>query len=264
MAVTAEASGQKTVMRALRRFWPTASPEASLWEPAAATWDFHCHLLPAVDDGLRSLEETQTAIEGMRALGYRGAVLTPHIYPGVYDNTPDRLREAFHTLQQSIGSGFGLHLAAEYFADETIFAAIDREDVLYLPLEGQKIVLVEFPALMPAPWGLDVLVALHNAGYQPILAHVERYRYIQLEQAAWLPKIEQAGAWLQCDIGSLVGQYGPHPQAFARSLLERELPTLWSTDLHRTSQLERYVAPGLALLAKSGQRVNAMLEDLTA
>ncbi len=251
-------------MQALRRFWPAAAPEAPAREPAAATWDFHCHLLPAVDDGLRSLEETQAAIASMRALGYLGAVLTPHIYPGVYDNTPDRLREAFHTLRQSIDSGFGLHLAAEYFADETMFTAIDREDVLYLPVGDQKIVLVEFPALMPAPCGMDVLMALSRAGYQPVLAHVERYRYVEQDQSAWLPQIERSGAWLQCDIGSLVGQYGTQPQAFAGWLLDLKLPTLWSTDLHRTSQLERYVAPGLTLLARSGQRINAVLEDLTA
>ncbi|MCK9187954.1 CpsB/CapC family capsule biosynthesis tyrosine phosphatase [Acidithiobacillus sp.] len=251
-------------MRALRRFWPTASPAASLREPAAATWDFHCHLLPAVDDGLRSLEETQAAIESMRALGYRGAVLTPHIYPGVYDNTPEQLREAFHTLQQSVGSGFSLHLAAEYFVDETIFDAIARDNLLYLAVGKRKLVLVEFPALMLAPRGMDVLVTLSNAGYQPVLAHVERYRYIQFGRSEWLPKIEQSGAWLQCDIGSLVGQYGPHPQAFARWLLDHELPTLWGTDLHRTAQLERYIAPGLALLVKSGQGINTVLEELAA
>ncbi|MGR2912651.1 tyrosine-protein phosphatase [Acidithiobacillus ferrivorans] len=264
MATAAEAFGQKTVMQALRRFWPAAAPEAPAREPAAARWDFHCHLLPAVDDGLRSLEETQVAIAGMRALGYLGAVLTPHIYPGVYDNTPDRLREAFHTLRQSIDCSFGLHLAAEYFADETMFATIDRENVLYLPVGEQKIVLVEFPALMPAPCGMDVLIALSRAGYQPVLAHVERYRYVEQDPSAWLPQIEQSGAWMQCDIGSLVGQYGTQPQAFARGLLDRELPTLWGTDLHRTAQLERYITPGLAWLAKSGQKINPVLEALAA
>jgi tyrosine-protein phosphatase YwqE len=69
---------------------------------------------------------------------------------------------------------------------------------------------------------------------------------------------------LQCDIGSLVGQYGPHPQALARDLLDRDLPTLWGTDLHRTTQLERYVAPGLALLTKHGKRINPILEEQAA
>ncbi|SMH67663.1 putative tyrosine-phosphatase capsular polysaccharide biosynthesis protein [Acidithiobacillus ferrivorans] len=261
MAAAAKAPGQKTVMQALRRFWPTAAPAR---DSAAAMWDFHCHLLPAVDDGLRSLEETQAAIEGMRALGYLGAVLTPHIYPSVYDNTPDRLRKAFHTLRQSIDSGFGLHLAAEYFADATMFAAIDREDVLYLPVGKQKIVLVEFPALMPAPCGMDILIALSRAGYQPVLAHVERYRYVEQDPSAWLPQIEQSGAWLQCDIGSLAGQYGTQAQVFAARLLDHEFPTFWGTDLHRTAQLERYITPGLAWLAKRGQQINTVLEELAA
>jgi tyrosine-protein phosphatase YwqE len=79
-----------------------------------------------------------------------------------------------------------------------------------------------------------------------------------------LPQIEQSGAWLQCDIGSLAGQYGTRPQAFARGLVDHEFPTLWGTDLHRVGQLKRYIQPGLAWLAKSGQRVNVILEELAA
>jgi tyrosine-protein phosphatase YwqE len=78
-----------------------------------------------------------------------------------------------------------------------------------------------------------------------VLAHVERYRYVQLERSLWLSRLERSGTWLQCDIGSLVGQYGPHPQALARWLLDQALPTLWGTDLHRVAQLERYIMPGL-------------------
>ena len=250
------------MMDLLRRFRPqNLAPEAPDGERLAPAWDFHCHLLPAVDDGLRSLEETQAAITGLRALGYQGAVLTPHIYRGVYDNTPQALREHFRALRQEIEGDFSLHLAAEYFADEALLTAIERDDILYLELGRQKIVLVEFPTLMPSPAGMDVLLQLRRAGYQPVLAHVERYRYVHLEQSLWLPRLERSGAWLQCDIGSLVGQYGPHPQAFSRALLDQELPTLWGTDLHRVAQLERYVAPGLAVLTKSGQRINAVLEE---
>ncbi len=249
-------------MDLLRRFRPqNLAPEVPDGERLAPAWDFHCHLLPAVDDGLRSLEDTRAAITGMLALGYQGAVLTPHIYPGVYDNTPDQLRDAFQALRQEIEGNFSLHLAAEYFADEALLTAIERDDILYLELGTQKIVLVEFPTLMPSPAGMDVFLQLRRAGYQPVLAHVERYRYVQLEQSLWLPRLERSDAWLQCDIGSLVGQYGPHPQAFARALLDQELPMLWGTDLHRVAQLERYVAPGLTVLAKSGQRINAVLEE---
>lgn len=252
-------------MDLLRRFRPqNLAPEAPVGVRLASAWDFHCHLLPAVDDGLRSLEETRAAIKSLLALGYQGAVLTPHIYPGVYDNTPDQLRDAFRALRQEIEGDFSLHLAAEYFADEALLTAIERDDILYLELGNQKIVLVEFPTLMPSPAGMDVLLQLRRAGYQPVLAHVERYRYVQREQSLWLPRLERTGAWLQCDIGSLAGQYGPNPQVFARSLLDQKLPTLWGTDLHRVAQLERYVVPGLAVLTKNGHRINAVLEALAA
>jgi tyrosine-protein phosphatase YwqE len=250
----------------LGRIWPGRFFQGSI-EPAplaAPYWDFHCHLLPGVDDGLRTLDETRMAIAGLQHLGYRGAVLTPHIYPGVYDNDPEGLRRAFAELQRSLEGGFALRLAAEYFADETMFDAIAQDDLLYLPLGDQKIVLVEFPALMPNPCGMDVLIHLSRAGYQPVLAHVERYRYVQQEPSAWLDKIRHTGAWLQCDIGSLVGQYGIHPQTFALDLLDRNVPTLWGTDLHRTEQMARYMVPGLALLTSNGYRINRVLEDLSA
>jgi tyrosine-protein phosphatase YwqE len=251
------------MMNLLRRFRAKRCASAPLdGVRLASAWDFHCHLLPAVDDGLRSLEETRAAIAGLSALGYRGAVLTPHIYPGVYDNTSARLRASFRLLQQAVDDTFTLRLAAEYFADEALLAAIDRDDVLYLELGSQKIVLVEFPALMPAPAGMDALLRLRSAGYQPVLAHVERCCYVRQEQALWLRRLEHSGVWLQCDIGSLTGQYGPEPQSFARRLLDSELPALWGTDLHRVGQVDRYIAPGLALLAKSGQPVNTVLEEL--
>ncbi len=252
-------------MDLLRCFCPhNLAPEEPDGARHAPAWDFHCHLLPAVDDGLRNLEETRAAIAGLSALGYQGAVLTPHIYPSVYDNTPARLRESFLQLQQAVDDNFTLRLAAEYFADENLLTDIDREDVLYLELGSQKIVLVEFPTLMPPLAGMDVLLQLHRAGYQSVLAHVERYRYVQLAQTLWLPRLERSGTWLQCDIGSLVGQYGPHPQAFARALLDKKLPTLWGTDLHRVAQLERYIMPGLEVLKKSGQRINGVLEQMAS
>jgi tyrosine-protein phosphatase YwqE len=217
-----------------------------------------------VDDGLRSLEETKAAITGLKALGYRGAVLTPHIYPGVYDNTPAQLRESFRQLQQALDDNFTLRLAAEYFADENILERISRDGVLSLELAHHKIVLMEFPALMPAPGGMDALLQLRQAGYQPVLAHVERYRYVQAEEKLWLSRLERSGVWLQCDIGSLVGQFGSQPQAFARTLLARGLPVVWGTDLHRVEQIARYVQPGLAMLKKSGHQINAVLEELAS
>ena len=228
--------------------------------PALAR-DFHCHLLPGVDDGMRTLDEAREAIAGLRRLGYRGGVLTPHIYPGVYDNDAAGLRAAFAEFRSQIGEDYALWLAAEYHVTDALFERIAEDDLLHVPLGDRRLVLVEFPSLMPAPRGIDALAALARAGYQPVLAHAERYRYLQTDPEPWLERIARHGTWVQCNIGSLAGLYGEGPRTFAQDLLARGLPVLWGTDLHRPRQIERYIAPGLDRLGGVG-RLNAALDAL--
>ena len=224
--------------------------------PPDLGWDFHCHLVPGVDDGVRDIDEALRTVEALRAQGYRGAVVTPHIYGGVFDNTAQGLRERFEVLQAAVhercGSGFGLQLAAEYHANDLLFELVERDELLATPIAGERCVLVEFPYLMEAPRGLDALAAVRAAGYRPVLAHVERYRYVQAQPEAWLQRLRQADVWVQCNIGSLAGMYGQGPQTLARSLLAAGAADLWSSDVHRPQQVERYVAPGLRRLAPAG------------
>ena len=142
--------------------------------------------------------------------------------------------------------------------------AIERDDLLHLPVLGHKLVLVEYPMLQPSSCADDVMLTLKQAGYQPVLAHVERYRYLRWDRDSQLARLQQLDVWLQCDIGSLVGQYGRGPQQLARWLMERDLVALWGTDLHRVEQLQRYVAQGLAVLQRNRLRINSMLIDSVA
>ena len=223
--------------------------------------DYHCHLIPGVDDGVRSLEEARATIAALRALGYRGAVVTPHIYPGVYDNGTTGLRAAFAALRVETGADYPMWLAAEYHTNDGLFPLIEQGDLLHVPLDGARLVLAEFPYLMPAPRGLEALAALRRAGWQPVLAHVERYRYIALDPEPWLAHLRDLDVWVQCNVGSLAGMYGPQPQAFARQLLAQGLPVLWGSDTHRPMQVQRYIAPGLRELAGVGA-LNAQLQPL--
>ena len=193
-------------------------------------WDYHCHLLPGVDDGARTLEEAREMITGLRALGYRGGVLTPHIYDGVYANTSASLRTAFAAFKAAIGDEYQLWLAAEYHTTDAFFELIKNDDLLFLPVGRDRLVLVEFPYLMPNPRGLEALAAVRHAGYQ-------------------------------CNIGSLGGMYGDRPRKLAQHLLDAGLPVLWSTDVHRISQIERYVSRGLVCLERLAY-VNGVLDRM--
>lgn len=225
--------------------------------------DYHCHLLPGVDDGMADVETAVAAIEAMQALGYAGAVMTPHIYTGVFDNDAAGLRAAHRVFAAALaerGITFPLSLAAEYYADEHFLKLIDDDELLALPVNGERWVLLEFPYMQETPFAGVCLAALTSRGYRPVVAHVERYRFVAQEPAVWLERFERAGAVLQGDIGSLVGQFGEPVKKFAAWLLEKEKISIWGSDLHHPGQLARHIAPGLAKLGNG--RLNTLLDNL--
>lgn len=245
----------------LNRLRPGPAPSARS-APASLGFDYHSHLLPGVDDGMESLEQSLDAIAQLKAVGFTGAVTTPHIYHGVFDNHPDHLRTtfaAFQTQLSAAGETFPLHLAAEYFTDEHFLAAIERDDLLYLPVGTERFVLLEFPYAQESPYATPCLAALASRGYRPVIAHVERYRFLQSAPDPWLTRFAAMNCVLQADIGSLVGQFGKAAQSVSRALLDRNLISLWGTDLHKPAQLARHIVPGLAQLATI-ERLNPIID----
>ena len=232
--------------------------------PGELGFDFHTHLLPGVDDGMQTLEDSRQTIASLKTLGFAGAVVTPHLYAGVFDNSAPSLRESFASFVTDLGSdleGFPLHLAGEYFADEHFAHLIEQDDLLFLPVVGERWVLLEFPYLQKTPFASVCLSALVARGYRPVIAHVERYRYVAQSPDEWLGLFERFGAILQGDIGSLVGQHGEEVRRFAISLVGRNIVKIWGSDVHNPGQIERHIAPGLAHLA-SVDRLNDMLDPL--
>lgn len=216
-------------------------------------WDLHAHLLPGVDDGVRTMDDALDAIRALQTLGYRASVLTPHIYRDLYPNTRATLEPVLAQLRAALKDAnidHELHMAAEYFADEHFIALTEREALLSFGPESAPMVLIEFPYTSePLLWA-DALSALVRKGYTPVLAHIERYRFVVQSPDLWLGRFAQFGVKIQCNIGSLVGQYGPHSFEFARRMRDSGLPTFWGTDLHRASQVAKFIIPGLTHLTE--------------
>ncbi len=225
--------------------------------------DYHCHLLPGVDDGMPDVETAVAAVEAMQALGYAGAVMTPHIYKGVFDNDAAGLRAAHKVFAAALaerGITFSLGLAAEYFSDEHFLKLIETDEVLALPVNGERWVLLEFPYMQETPFATVCISSLTARGYRPVVAHVERYRFVAQDPAVWLERFERAGAVLQGDIGSVVGQFGEPVKKFSNWLLEKNKISIWGSDVHHPGQIAKHITPGLAKLG--GGRLNAMLDNL--
>jgi len=227
----------------------------------ARGWDYHTHLLPGVDDGITTYTQAKRAIAGLLALGFSGAVLTPHIYAGVFDNDCAGLCAHFNRFTAALaedGIAFPLQLAAEYFSDDAFLRLIETDDILFVQVDAERWVLLEFPCLQESPLAGACMAALVAAGYRPVIAHVERYRFVAQAPDEWLERFSTAGAILQADIGALAGQQGGAVQSFARQLAELGKIDIWGTDLHDPGQIARHILPGLAWLDAIGRSAAAL------
>jgi len=224
--------------------WFAKRGRSEMTPPSGPRVDVHCHLLPGVDDGCASENDAFACIEGMVGLGYRGAVLTPHINPAMFPNEPAGLTQRFGVFKQHAAErypGFELALAAEYMVHESLASDMLKQPGSILTFgQGRTFVLVELPPDAPPALLQPVLDAAAAHGWTLVIAHVERYAAIQEDRDdAWIDRWKRAGAWVQVNLGSLTGVYGPGCEEAANRLLESRRIDLLGTDLHRPKPLAR-------------------------
>ena len=141
--------------------------------------DCHSHLLPGVDDGVQSMEESLQILREMEQQGIRRVWLTPHIMEDIPNETL-ALQRKFRELLQQYRGAVELKLAAEYMLDNLFEERLEKEDLLLLE-EGKRFLLVETSYFNPPMDLLSVLQRIQKKGYYPLLAHPERYEYMQKE-----------------------------------------------------------------------------------
>ena len=141
--------------------------------------DCHSHLLPGVDDGVQSMEESLQILREMEQQGIRRVWLTPHIMEDIPNETL-ALQRKFRELLQQYRGAVELKLAAEYMLDNLFEERLEKEDLLLLE-EGKRFLLVETSYFNPPMDFLSVLQRIQKKGYYPLLAHPERYEYMQKE-----------------------------------------------------------------------------------
>ncbi|MEM6698658.1 MAG: CpsB/CapC family capsule biosynthesis tyrosine phosphatase [Bacteroidota bacterium] len=197
----------------------------------------HSHLLPGIDDGAQNLEESVHLIRGLIEMGYEKIITTPHIYKEYYPNTSGIIRSTLARLKshlQEIGLQIEIEAAAEYFLDEHFEALLKEDDVLTF---GNNNVLVEMSFYYETPRVFDYIFQLRSKGYNPIIAHPERYIYYAQEFEKY-QQFKDRGCLLQMNILSLVGYYGKPVQQNAMRLVKENLVDLIGTDLHKDRQLQ--------------------------
>ncbi len=202
--------------------------------------DVHCHVIPGVDDGSRSEDESLRMLALLHEAGARRVIATPHILPGRFDNEPDPLRRRFEALQRACLEAeipVELELGAEHYLGPALRERVERNAVLAFGPE--RYVLFETPTTPHVPVGLlEVVYALRDGGYTPLLAHVERYPYLRDEGGEELCEdLRAAGARFQVN-RTVRGSNRPGQGTrgrFIASLMEREWIDEVGSDLHRAT-----------------------------
>lgn len=199
--------------------------------------DLHSHLIPGIDDGVQSLEEAYAMIAKMHELGYKKIITTPHIIWDCYRNTPEIILEGLDNVRnycKQKGLEVEIFAAAEYFMDEHFVDMLRNGDKL-LTLPGNRL-LVELPYTTPLMNTSELLFSIIEHGYQPVLAHPERYKYLH-NQTETYRKLNNQGCELQLNALSVTGQYGEGVRKTANWLLKEGLITFIGTDAHKIEHL---------------------------
>ena len=199
--------------------------------------DWHCHLLPGVDDGVQTMEESLQILSLYEQLGIREVWLTPHIMEDMPNRTED-LKERFAELNAAYQGKITLHLAAENMLDTLFEERLTKNDLLPLGKDGKHL-LVETSYFNP-PMGLNnILLRIKSKGYVPILAHPERYVYMDEDDYR---QLKTMNVLFQLNLPSLVCGYGMEVRKKAEWLLKNGLYDLTGSDTHRLAVWETTIA----------------------
>jgi protein-tyrosine phosphatase len=215
--------------------------------------DLHLHLLPGIDDGSQTMDQTRAMLKSYSGMGFTRLVATPHLMEPL---TPDYYRQALQLLIEvrPVAAEFGIQvdLGFEHLLDPETAARLQAGEPS--TLADSRSVLVELPFVgWPQHTG-TALFNLRTAGYRPILAHPERYVDAQKNPDLVLDAALQ-GAVIQITTGSLAGLYGKEPARLAHLLLrdaiDRGLPVLFATDAHSNGNRLTTVPSGLEWVARN-------------
>jgi len=199
--------------------------------------DMHSHLIPGIDDGSPNMATSIALIKRLNDLGYEHIITTPHVMSDYYRNSSSTILRGRDGVREELykkGIDIGFDAAAEYFLDEHFQQLIEKKDIL--TFAGNKI-LFELSFIAEPPMFKQVLFDLQMAGYQPILAHPERYTYWH-KNTDMLNELADRDIELQLNINSLSGIYSPQIQKTGERMIEEGLVSYIGSDCHHMGHLD--------------------------
>lgn len=216
--------------------------------------DWHCHILPGVDDGVKTMEDALVILNRYEEAGVKEVWLTPHIMEDL-PNTTELLNTRFAELKATYTGNVLLHLASENMMDNLFLERLEANKLL--PIGEKSNTLLVETSYFSAPMRLyDTLNRIKSKGYHPLLAHPERYNYIDCFST--YQKMHDMGVRFQVNLMSFGGHYGSVVRDKANRLLSEGMIDRLGTDLHRPEHLD--IIRSMKLSSNSRTRIVQILQ----
>jgi tyrosine-protein phosphatase YwqE len=201
------------------------------------TVDLHSHFIPGIDDGSQNMEESLTLLRGMADLGYKKVITTPHIMVDAYKNTPEIITSGLEDVRQAIvqaGIEIEIDAAAEYYLDDGFLLLLEKGNLM--PVNDEYLLFET--SYISKPLQLEEMIfEIGAAGYTPLMAHPERYRYIRNPEKEYT-RLKDLGVKFQVNLNSFGGHYGKSAQTLVSFIKEKGMIDFLGSDVHHKKQVE--------------------------
>jgi protein-tyrosine phosphatase len=193
--------------------------------------DLHSHLIPGIDDGVQSLDESIDLIRTFKTIGYKRLITTPHTMKDLYHNNPEIILSGLEKVKarcREENIDIEIQAASEYYIDEYFMEIVGKGEILTF---GDNYVLVEINTMNHSQITYDAIFELTLNGYKPVLAHPERYSFYHDDMKGY-EKIKNMGALFQLNVISLANFYSPKVKKAAEKLIDHKMIDLIGSDAH--------------------------------
>lgn len=216
--------------------------------------DMHSHLIPGIDDGVKTIEESVELIQAFYTLGYRKLITTPHVMSDYYQNSPEIILSGLEEVKNAVAKAnidMELEAAGEYYLDEGLLKKIEEGNVLTF---GDNYLLFEVSFINPPDSLKDLVFKMQVQGYKPVMAHPERYPFWSQSLDEY-QKLIELGVLMQLNLNSLSGYYGKGAKKISEKMIDNNMVHFLGSDMHNSRHMhavhktstEKYLKKALQL-----------------
>lgn len=201
--------------------------------------DIHSHLLPGIDDGAVTIEDTSRLTRALQGFGINQIITTPHVIQHIWDNSALQIKDKEQTTKVALENNqilIPFRAAAEYMLEDNFVNLFQSEKLLTLK---DNFVLIEMSYINPPIQLYSILFDLQVAGYIPVLAHPERYLFYHNNFEEY-NKLKTAGCYFQLNLISTVGYYGESITHIADKLLQKGFYDFVGSDVHHDKHIAAF------------------------